>query len=285
MASAEVCFTKGDGNQDQHPAQTRNISRKGTPTYTNDEIEMASAHAAPRDPNDFDKEKVIRSEPGTYDYLEDAGLPSENDSRQSPYSSFLKFLIGYGICTTITTIALAIMLITKTNCNTYLPIATSSSMADNQEPRFAIDGEVTSSDQHLFHSKSEYYPWLMIDLREMKTITEIKFVSPGEKLSSFLKGQEGKKLEIRVGNEKIEKTGGPIEVNNFCESASLTAQPNEEMDIKCKGSVNGQFLTMQIIDPNALSVLTANEVFWYTTENLAEKSFMETPLPETIGGN
>lgn len=278
MASGEVYFTRGDGDQEQHPAQTKNKRKKAIPTYTNDEIELANTNDDLRGPNDFDEKRVIRSEPGTYDYLEDAGTPSESGNRHSPHSCFLTFLIGYGICTTITTVTLAIMLVTKTDCNMYPPMATSSSTTDNQEPRFAIDGDVTTSVQHLFRSKSEFYPWLMIDLGESKAITKIKFVSPGKKLSSFLRGQDGKKLEIRVGDEKIVEVGQPIEVNDLCGSASLTALPNKEMDINCNGSVSGQFLTMQIIDPNELSILKVNEVFWYTAEKVAEKPLIEIPI-------
>ena len=112
----------------------------------------------------------------------------------------------------------------------------------------------------------------MIDLKKVEIITGMKVFIPGgdpkvRNALEIIRNIPTYKLEIRVGKNNAFEKEKEITANDFCGTATFNGRSVvQEMTVNCSQPIQGQYISIQLINPNETLSLMISEVIWFTKD-------------------
>ena len=135
-------------------------------------------------------------------------------------------------------------------------------------PRFAVDGEWATRSYNVYTSKVEKMPWLQWNLPNRTNVFGIS-ISNEYGISKFKNNTNKNELvnfEVRAGLRSMsdlpdfapEHYNGKISINELCGRIEIRGGEDRVYPIICSKSILADFITIQMIDDNAM--LQINEL-------------------------
>ena len=115
-------------------------------------------------------------------------------------------------------------------------------------PGFAFDGN-RQIDDHYFKSEDEEFPWLEIELKNNSILSHLDVFHVMDYNDTM--------IEVRLGYEQVPTnfSGEQLEINTLCGDFTAEGIDGNEHLIQCSETIQGQYLTMQLLGQGTLKVL------------------------------
>ena len=115
-------------------------------------------------------------------------------------------------------------------------------------PGFSFDGN-HHIDAFYFKSEDEQFPWLEIELKNNSILSHLDVFHVMDYNDTM--------IEIRLGYEQVPAnfSGELLQINSLCGDFAAESIDGNEHLIHCTGTMQGQFLTLQLLGEGTLKVL------------------------------
>ena len=138
-------------------------------------------------------------------------------------------------------------------------------------PRFSIDGEWSTRSYNIYTSKVEKLPWLQWNLPNRTNVLGVS-ISNEYGISKFKNNTHKNDLvnfEVRAGLRSVSELTGvthylnhnaKISINELCGTIEIRGGEDRVYPIICSKSILADYITIQIIDDNAMLQINELEV-------------------------
>ena len=151
---------------------------------------------------------------------------------------------------------------------------------DRYSPRFAVDGDWSSRSYNVYTSKIEKMPWLQWNLPNKTRIKGIS-ISNEYGISKFRNNTHKSDLvnfEVRAGMTSLpEGHEGKITINQPCGKIEIRGGEDRVYPVVCDNSILADYVTIQVIDDNAMLQINELEIIIDNDGKLHDK-YEKTPF-------
>ena len=114
-------------------------------------------------------------------------------------------------------------------------------------PQLAVDGLVSNEWNGYFHSDRETRPWLQWHLEKRMNVTRLSLVNRADCC-----GKRLRHVEVRAGMQGVSPMHrGGITDNSLCGKFDGPGRDGKEYMISCSAPILADFVTVQLMYPNA----------------------------------
>ena len=145
-----------------------------------------------------------------------------------------------------------------------LPSSVHDDNKDTWGSQFSIDGLLSTTIIHYFHSKIENYPWLQIELSAPTEVSNVKIINRKDCCYDRFKN-----VEIRAGMNDVSAgtSNQLLAINTVCATFEGPPSTNEDINLRCGAPILAKFITIQLKDEDSILQINEFKIYKFSGKN------------------